>query len=125
MSLCESNCEFTGYNFDKKEAICECSIKIKLPLISEIVINKNKLLNKFINLKETTNIYTMKCLKLLFSKDGIVNNIGNYILLSILLLNIVLSIHFILKDFDNFCNKIKELVQKIEENNKNNYIKKS
>ena len=67
----------------------------------------------------------MKCLKLLFSKDGIVNNIGNYVLLSILLLNIVLSIHFILKDFDNFCNKIKELVQKIEENNKNNYIKKS
>ena len=29
MSLCESNCEFTGYNFDKKEAICECKIKIK------------------------------------------------------------------------------------------------
>ena len=31
-------------------------------------INKNKLLNKFINLKKTTNIYTMKCLKLLFPK---------------------------------------------------------
>ena len=90
MSLCESNCEFTGYNFDKKEAICECNIKIKLPLISEIVLNKNKLLNNFINLKETTNIYTMKCLKLLFSKSGIINNIGSYVLFSILLLNIAL-----------------------------------
>ena len=79
MSLCESNCELTGYNFDKKEAICECNIKIKLPLISEIVINKNKLLNNFINLKETTNIYTLKCLKLLFSKNGLIKNIGNYI----------------------------------------------
>ena len=120
MSLCESNCEFTGYNFDKKEAICECNIKIKLPLISEIVINKNKLLNNFINLKESTNIYTMKCLKLLFSKDGLIKNAGNYILLSILLLSIILSINFILKGYDNFFNKIKELVQIIKENNKNN-----
>ena len=40
MSLCESNCEFTGYNFDKKEVICECNVKIKLPLISEIVVKK-------------------------------------------------------------------------------------
>ena len=125
MSLCESNFEFTGYNFDKKEAICECNIKIKLPLISEIVLNKNKLLNNFINLKETTNIYTMKCLKLLFSKNGIINNIGSYVLLSILLLNIALSIVFILKDFDNFCNRIKELVQNIEERDKNKYIKKA
>ena len=67
----------------------------------------------------------MKCLKLLFSKDGIINNIYNYVLLSILLLNIVLLIDFILREFNNFSNKIKELVLKIEENNTNNYIKKS
>ena len=120
MSLCESNCELTGYNFNKKEAICECNIKIKLPLISEIVVNKNKFLNNFINLKETTNIYTMKCLKLLFSKNGIIKNIGSYILLLILILNTVLSIDFVLKEFDNFFNKIKKLVQIIKLNNKNN-----
>ena len=125
LSLCESNSEFTGYDFDKKKAICECKIKIKLPLISEIVINKNKLLNNFINLEEATNIYTMKCLKLLFSKNGLINNIGNYVLLSILLLNIILSIYFKLKEFDNFYNIIKELVQNIEETNKNHYIKKT
>ena len=45
MSLCESNCELTGYKFIKKEAICECNINIKLPLISGIVLNQNKLLN--------------------------------------------------------------------------------
>ena len=125
MSLCESNCELIGYKFDKKEVICECNIKIKLPLISEIVVNKNKLLNNFINLKETTNIYTMKCLKLLFSKNGLMNNIGNYILLTILILNISLSIYFKLKEFDNFCNKIEELIQNIEENNEINYITKT
>ena len=52
MSLCESNCELTGYKFNKKEAICECNIKIKLPLISGIVLNQNKLLNNFINQKK-------------------------------------------------------------------------
>ena len=140
MSLCESNCEFAGYNFNKKEAICECNIKIKLPLISEIVVNKNKLFNNFINLEEVTNIYTMKCLKLLFSKNGIytmkclkllfskngiINNIGNYVLLSILLLNIILSIYFKFKEFDNFCNIIRELIQNNEESNKNNYLEKT
>jgi len=125
MSLCESNCEFTGYNFNKKEAICECNVKIKLPLISEIVINKNKLLNNFIKLEETTNIYTLKCLKLLFSKSGLIKNVGNYILLLILLLNIILLINFILKEYYDYLNKIKILVQIINENNKNdNDIKK-
>ena len=52
MSLCESNCELTGYKFIKKEAICECNINIKLPLISGIVLNQNKLLNNFINQKK-------------------------------------------------------------------------
>jgi len=120
MSLCESNCEFTRYNFNKKEAICECNIKIKLPLISEIVINKSKLLNNFINLRKTTNIYTIKCLKLLFSKSGIIKNIGSYILLLIILLNIVLLIYFKSKEFDKFCNKIKKLIKIIKGNNKNN-----
>ena len=111
MSLCESNCEFTRYNSNKKEAICECSFKIKLPLISEIVVNKNKLINNFINFEKITNIYTMKCLKLLFSKSGLIKNIGSYILLLILLLNIVLSIFFKLKEFDNYFN-IRNIVYK-------------
>ena len=125
MTLCESNCELSGYNFDKKEAICECNIKIALPLFSEIVVNKNKLLNNFINIEETTNIYTIKCLKLLFSRNGIINNIGSYILLLIILLNIILSTYFKLKESHKFFNKIKELVLIIKENNKNNFdIKK-
>jgi len=62
----------------------------------------------------------MKCLKLLFSKSGIIKNIGSYILLLILLLNIILSIYFKLKEFDNFCNKIKEFIQIIKESNQNN-----
>ena len=54
-----------------------------------------------------------------FLKIGILKNIGSYVLISILLLNLILSINFILKEFDNFFKKIKQLI-KIEESNKNN-----
>jgi len=84
------------------------------------IISRNTLLNNFINIGETANIYTIKCFKLLFSKNGVLNNIGSYVLLSILLLNIILSINFIIKEFDNYFNKIKQLVLKIKERNKNN-----
>ena len=40
LSLCESNCNFNGYNNKTKNVECNCPIKIKLPLISEIRIDK-------------------------------------------------------------------------------------
>ena len=36
-SLCESNCNFSGYNEDTKKAICECETKKKIGLISDII----------------------------------------------------------------------------------------
>ena len=130
MSLCESNCEYIGYDINDKKALCECGVKIELPLISEIVINKDKLLNNFIDLKKTTNIFTIKCIDLLFSKEGLINNIGSYIILSIIILNTILVIIFILKGFNILYNKINEYVKiilknKIEiEKEKNNIDKK-
>ena len=53
LSLCESNCEYNGYDNNTKKALCECEVKIKLPLISEIVINKDKLYKKFFNVKNS------------------------------------------------------------------------
>ena len=42
-TLCEENCEFTRYDYETKKAVCSCNIKINLPLMSDIVIDKNKL----------------------------------------------------------------------------------
>ena len=44
-SLCESNCNFSGYNEDTKKAIFECKIKTKIGLISDILNNENVLSN--------------------------------------------------------------------------------
>ena len=99
MSLCEINCEYDRYNSNTKKAKCECEIKSNMSLISEIIINKDKLLNNFINIKNSSNIKIMKCFKELFDEDRLKRNIGNYILLSVIVGNLICLITFIIKGF--------------------------
>ena len=110
MSLCEKNCEFYGYDFQTKNVICECNIEKKSPLLFKDIINEEKLLNNFIDIKSITNINVMKCYKLLFSRIGLINNLGNYILLSIISINIILSILFYFKGYKEIMNKIKKIM---------------
>ena len=67
LTVCEENCEFSSYNYDTGKAVCSCEITIKLPLISEIKIDKNKLYDSFTDIKNIANINIMKCYKLFFS----------------------------------------------------------
>ena len=109
ISLCESNCDLNGYNSETKMSVCQCEIKLKIPLMNEINFDKKKLINKFKDINNIMNIQIIKCYKLLFSKDGVEKNIGNYILLSMYAINILLIIVFIIKGFkvlDNIINKI-------------------
>ena len=80
MSLCENNCEYTKYDYNNKKVSCECFVKIKCPLISEIEINKDKLLNNFIDIKKILNLNVIKCYKDVFNKEGLIYNIGFYIM---------------------------------------------
>ena len=91
LSLCENDnsCNYSSYDFDSKKVICKCFIKINLPLISEIIIDKNRLMKSFIDIKMIINLKVLKCYKKLFTKEGILNNPGNFILLSIILINII------------------------------------
>ena len=123
LSLCEKGCEYKGYNLNKKKAECECFVKFKLPFLSEIIINKDKLLNNFKDLKKSSNINVIKCYKLLFKKEGLKYNVGNYFLLSIIFINIILIIIFKVKGYQ----KIKHIIYKAIKNkrkskkqNKNN-----
>jgi len=101
LSLCEKDCEYIGYNVNKKKAECKCFVKLKFPLLSEIKINKDKLLNNFKDLEKSSNINVIKCYKLLFKKGGLKYNFGNYFLLSIIFINIILIIIFKVKGYKN------------------------
>ena len=91
MSLCEKNCFYKGYNSTIKKSICECPIKE-----SENNI-KNSLNNLFI-IKDIINFKVMKCFKKLFTSEVFRINIGNYILASLIILNIFLVIILIIKE---------------------------
>ena len=111
MSLCERNCTYKSYNSTTKKVDCECKLKFKIPFFEEIYIDQYKLLDKFINIKSATNILIMKCYKVLFSKNGIIYNIGSYILLSFIFISIIQTILFYFKEYNILSNRIKRIVQ--------------
>ena len=115
LSLCESNCEYNGYDNNTKKASCECEIKIKLPLISEIVINKDKLYKKFYDVKNYINLNVMKCWKVLFTKKGLIRNYGSYLILGLIFLYFILLFLFLITGY----NKIYEKIIIIKNMNKN------
>ena len=80
MSLCEKNCKFKGYEQKTQNALCECEIKSKQLVISEIINQTDLLYNNFTNKDESSNLIAMKCYYVLFTKEGLSKNIGNYII---------------------------------------------
>ena len=135
LSLCQNGCEFEGYNSTTKKVKCKCEMqsKIDLSLLLDSTNHKDELVHKFIDIKKTANLGVIKCYKLLFSKKGLISNIGSYILFAILLFFFILSIIFYNKGFKKIKNKIYEIVklkkgQKLNINSniniKNNKIKK-
>ena len=110
LSLCENSCNYNGYDKEIKNALCDCMVKTELPLISEILINKDKLIDNFIDIKHSININVMKCYKVLFTKSGIIYNIGNYIILFIILINIISAIFFYTKGYALLYEVIKLLI---------------
>ena len=111
MSLCEKNGEYKGYDKNKKISKCECSIKTEFHLLSEIKIDRNLLLNNFRDLEKISNIYVVKCYKLLFTSDGLKFNLGNYILLTIILCIIIITIFFKIKGFKKIEISVNEIIE--------------
>ena len=125
MSLCSINCTYSQYISETKNVLCQC--KKSKDRINITEINKTELLFKFPNEKNSMNFGILKCNEILFSKKGLVNNIGSYIIILIILFYISAAIYFYLKGFDLLCDQIndilnrKEIVNDIESNSKNDF----
>ena len=124
MSLCEKNCDFIGYENNIKEAKCECSIKSKQIVISEIM-NQTDLLyyDNFTDKNLTTNMASMKCYNTLFTKDGLLTNIGSYLLLLTIILFSISGI-FVYKCGYNILEMDINELKSSKEKTKNNPTKK-
>ena len=122
-TLCENNCTFIRYNSELKQALCECNTKLKINIISDLKIDKEKLLEYFINIKNFINLEIMKCYKLLFTKKGMERNLGNYILLSTICIYIFSLFIFIFKGYKSLISLIDEIVRKKRMNKDKNSSK--
>ena len=120
LSLCETGCTFSGYDPSTKRAACNCNVKFKITDIKNLKIDKNAFLDGFFNFKSLINLNVMKCFRLIFTKNGFLHNIANYILLPITLYNIISSIVFYLKGYDLLKNQIQKMVEELKEYQNNN-----
>ena len=111
LALCEKNCKMIEYNTTSKSVMCECDPQNRSPLQLDDIINKEKLLNNFIDIKSISNINLLKCYENLFSKGGLINNVGNYIILSIVLIFAVSLLLFIIKGYNLLLDKIKTIIK--------------
>ena len=111
MSLCEINCTYLGYDHKNKKAKCECPIKTNFNFFLNEKIDVDKLLYKFINVKSLLNFDIVKCHNVLFSKNGLINNIGSYLTLFIILLSLFLSIIFCLSGFNLLFSQMKSIAE--------------
>ena len=108
-SLCEENCEFKGYDESTGSAQCSCDVKLSASLISEIKIDKSKLY-QFMDITQIANFKIMKCIKLLFSKEGIIINIGFYSFFPVIIAYLVSIIIFNIREYKLIVQTIDEIV---------------
>ena len=111
LSICPKSCSFNEYDLETKKVSCQCEAQMKpSALLLEDIIDKDKLLNNFVNFESISNINIVKCFKDVISKNGLKTNIGSYIILFILSLFISLCILFYSKEYKIFFLTIDKVV---------------
>ena len=123
MSLCENNCTLEQYEEETKKVTCECKIKLNDADIVKMYNDTNILYYNFTKKDLSTNIVTMKCVYVLFSKEGISTNIANYIFIFFIIFFIISGILFYKCGYPLLENFIKKLILLKQENNKENIQK--
>ena len=96
LSICEEDCIFSEYDDKNKKAVCSCAIKIELPLISTIKVNKEIMVSNFKHIKNIANFNVLKCNHLLFNKENIFKNSANFITIIVFFLSIITIYFFLL-----------------------------
>ena len=125
LSLCESNCEYKGYNTTNKRIECECNIKTDIISFMNIEIDKDKLLDKFINFKQNSNLFVIYCYKLFFNKNGLSTNLGSYLIIIFIVISVLGFIYFLKFGYKIYKIQISGIIYQGVINLKSNYDSKT
>ena len=100
-SLCEKNCEFVSLDPESKIVTCKCKIKDEFKSLTQIMSEKEVLNTNIKRNLRKTNFHVLGCGKIIFEKNSIWKNFGNYFIIFIFLLLIIATILFIKYGYDN------------------------
>ena len=114
MSLCEENCDFIGYDYNKEKAKCSCSIKLNIPSNYDIKFNKKDFFKNFIDVKNIFNVNIMKCYKTVLKIKGLLNNYGFFFISFIVLLYIVTLIIFYFISYKKIKKEVKNIYMELK-----------
>ena len=82
------------------KASCSCDVKTNSTAkIGDIVFDKNKLFDSFINIKNIVNIRLLKCYKLIVNLDKYKHNYADFFLIPIIIFFLITFIIFYCKDY--------------------------
>ena len=97
--VCQDDCYFSEYDYNNLKAKCSCSVKKCSQSYAGMYINKEKILDNFKKINNLINFKFLVCYKKLLNKEGIIKNIGFYLILAIIVFHIIATIIFISKQF--------------------------
>ena len=113
--ICQEDCSFSEYDNIACFAKCSCKVKEAHQSLADMVINKEKLLSNFKNIKNIVNFKFLVCYNKLFNKEGLVNNIGNYLIFVIILFHIISIFICAFKQFPLIKREINNIISRIYE----------
>ena len=109
-TVCQNDCDFNNYNSTSQKAICSCKVKESSSSFAYMHINGTELLNNFKHMYNIMNIKILSCVKQLFSKIGIIKNVGNYIMIVVIINHIIDLFIFFINHFEKLKKKIKDII---------------
>ena len=97
-TICQENCLLSDYNYTIYKAKCSCDVKKSSSKFENMKIDKTKLYENFIDIKNIANINILVCYKVLFSKIGLIKNSGSYSIIGIVIIHFFIIIFFYSKN---------------------------
>ena len=112
ITLCEAGCTNKGVNLTTMESICQCKFMdiMNNELLEENVVLKNTL-GQVTDLLKNSNLDVLKCYKDVFNPKYIIKSEGGFIILSIIFLEIILTIIFYLYNYNNITSYLFNLTE--------------
>ena len=108
-TVCQDDCDFSDYNYTSKRANCSCNFKESSKSFADINIDTNKLLSNFKNIKNVANLNLLSCNKSLFTKEGLIKNVGFYIFIILIIIRIISLFIFYIKQLELLKKKIENI----------------